>query len=126
MNMFETIGVNNPTYLLADPQGADVIAIPVAAGKGVIARGTVVFRNTDGAYEAAAAGDVIATNYLAVIDVTVDTAAEENNEVAKAYRAARLIAGKVVLKDGTPVTAAQAIVLRAQGIVLDQMVKEAE
>ena len=125
MNMFETIGVNEPTYLLADPQGADVIAIPVAAGKGVVARGTVVFRNAEGAYEAATAADVIATKFLAVIDESVDTSAEQNNEDAKAYRAGRLIAGKVVLKDGSAVTAAQAIVLRAQGIVLDQMVKEA-
>lgn len=126
MNMFETIGVNNPAYLLADPQGVDVIAIPCEKGKGVIARGTVVFRNAAGAWEAAAASDVAATNMLAVIDESVDTSASnEANEDAKAFRAGRLIAGKVVLKDGSAVNAAQAIILRTQGIVLDQMVEEA-
>ena len=125
MSMYEVIGTNNPTCLLADPQGADVIAIPCEKGKGVINRGTVVFRNTEGAWEAAAANDVVATNMLAVIDESVDTSAsEEANEVARAFRAVRLISGKVVLKDGSAVTAAQAIILRTQGIVLDQMVEK--
>ena len=28
MSMYEVIGANNPEYLLADPNGADLIAIP--------------------------------------------------------------------------------------------------
>lgn len=124
MNMFETIGTNNPAYLLADPNCADVIAIPVEAGQGVVARGTVMYRKTNGAWAAATASDVVATNMLSVIDESVDTAASENNEVAKAYRAARLISGKVTLKGGAAITAAQAIILRTQGIVFDQMVEK--
>lgn len=39
MSMYEVIGTNNPEYLLADPQGADIIAIPCEPGNGVVKRG---------------------------------------------------------------------------------------
>ena len=30
MSLYEVIGTNNPEYLLADPQGADVMTIPAS------------------------------------------------------------------------------------------------
>ncbi|MFR3406196.1 MAG: hypothetical protein ACLTV6_06435 [Christensenellales bacterium] len=44
MNLYETIGKSNPTYLLADPEGADAIGIPCEPGNGTAARGTVMTR----------------------------------------------------------------------------------
>ena len=121
--MFEVIGRNNPTYLLADPQGADKMAIPCKPGNGVIGRGTVMYRGDDGMWLPAAAAEAVDTNMLAVLDETVDTDANATiAEDAAAYRAGRLIAGKVTLKDGAALTAEVLLALRKQGIVFDQMV----
>lgn len=121
--MFEVIGRNNPTYLLADPQGADRIAIPCKPSNGVIGRGTVMYRGADGMWLPAAAAEAVDTNMLAVLDETVDTDANATiAEDAAAYRAGRLIAGKVTLKDGAALTAEVQLALRKQGIVFDQMV----
>lgn len=121
--MFEVIGRNNPTYLLADPQGADKMAIPCKPGNGVIGRGTVMYRGDDGMWLPAAAAEAVDTNMLAVLDETVDTDANATiAEDAAAYRAGRLIAGKVTLKDGAALTAEVQLALRKQGIVFDQMV----
>jgi hypothetical protein len=107
MSMYEVIGTNNPEYLLADPQGADVIAIPVEPGNGVIARGTVMYRKTTGLYAPAAAGQATVSNYLAVLDESVNSNANMVvAEDARAYRAGRLIAKKVTLAAGAAVTAA--------------------
>lgn len=120
--MYKTIGTNNPDYLLADPQGADVIAIPVAPGNGTIKRGTVMYRKASGLYAPAASGQVTASNYLVVIDETVDSSANlVVAEDARAYRAGRLVAGKVKLAADADLTAAHALILRQQGIVLDHM-----
>jgi len=121
--MYEVIGTNNPSYLLADPQGADKIAIPCKPGNGVIGRGTVMYRGADGMWLPASAAEAVDTNMLAVLDETVDT--DQNATIAEdaaAYRAARLIAGKVTLKDGAALTANVQLALRKQGIVFDQMV----
>lgn len=121
--MYEVIGVNNPSYLLADPQGADKMAIPCKPGNGVIGRGTVMYRAADGMWLPASAAEAVDTNMLAVLDETVDT--DQNATIAEdaaAYRAGRLIAGKVTLKDGAALTAAVQLALRKQGIVFDQMV----
>lgn len=121
--MFEVIGRNNPTYLLADPQGADKMAIPCKPGNGVIGRGTVMYRGADGMWLPAAAAEAVDANMLAVLDETVDTDANATiAEDAAAYRAGRLIAGKVTLKDGAALTAEVQLALRKQGIVFDQMV----
>ena len=48
MSLFEVIGRSIPGYLLADPQGAELIAIPCEPGNGVIKRGTVVYRKSNG------------------------------------------------------------------------------
>lgn len=126
MSLYKKIGESNPTYLLSDPQGADKIAIPCKPGNGVVGRGTLMFRDGDGMYAPATAADVVATKFLVVLDETVDTDANASiAEDAAAYRAGRMIAGKVLLKDGSTPDAAAALVLRQQGIVLNHMMDTA-
>ena len=123
MSLYEVIGTNNPEYLLADPNGADLIAIPCKPGNGKINRGTVMYRGTDGMWMPASAAEAVDTNMLAVLDESVDTTASATvAEDARAFRSGRLIAGKVTLKDGAEMTAAVQLALRKQGIVFDQMV----
>lgn len=119
--LYQTIGESKPAYLLADPTGAEKIAVSMKPGVGTIKRGQVIYRNSSNLYEAAAAANVAATSYLAVLDEDVTSATGETvAPVATAYRAGRLIADKVTVGT-TTVTAAQEVVLRAQGIVLCQM-----
>lgn len=123
MSLYEVIGTNNPEYLLADPNGADLIAIPCKPGNGKINRGTVMYRGADGMWLPASAAEAVDTKMLAVLDESVDTTASATvAEDARAFRAGRLIAGKVTLKDGAELTAAVQLALRKQGIVFDQMV----
>ena len=81
MSMYEVIGTNNPEYLLADPQGADIIAIPCEPGNGVVKRGTVMYRKESGMDAPAATSNVTASNMLVVLDESVDT--EENMAAAE-------------------------------------------
>lgn len=123
MSLYEVIGTNNPEYLLADPNGADLIAIPCKPGNGKINRGTVMYRGADGMWLPASSAEAVDTNMLAVLDESVDTTASATvAEDARAFRAGRLIAGKVTLKGGAELTAAVQLALRKQGIVFDQMV----
>ena len=116
--MYSVIGKKEFSYLLADPQGADVIAIPCEPGNGVIKRGTVMVRKDTGLWAPAAAADVAETNMICVIDEAVDTTQNAKvAEDARAYRAGRLIYGKVTLAAG----AANMIGLRKQGLVFDRM-----
>lgn len=122
-NLFGNIGKFDYDYLLADPNGADKIAIPCKPGNGVIARGTVMFREANGMYSPAAASDAVATNSLVVLDEAVDTSADASiAEDAAAYRAGRMIDGRVKLKDGAELTDSVKLVLRQQGIVFNHMV----
>ena len=126
MSLYEIIGRNNPTYLLSDPRGADVIAIPCEPGNGIVKRGTVMYPKAAGLWAPAAAGNVVASNQLVVLDETVDTTGVESGakiiaEDARAYRAGHFVRGKVTLANDAAVTAAAEVVLRAQGIVFDQM-----
>ena len=127
MSLYETIGTNNPSYLLADPQGVDVIAIPCEPGNGIVKRGTIMYRKETGLWAPAAAENAIAANQLAVLDETVNTAGVAATgatiaEDARAYRAGRFIRGKVTLANDAAVTASAEVVLRTQGILFDQMV----
>lgn len=117
-NMYSVVDTFDFTYLCADPKDADVISVPVKPGNGVVNRGTVLFRGTNGQYEPAATGDVIATNNLVVLNETVDTSGSVA-EIAAVYRAGRLIGSKVTLAAGAALTEAHKVVLRAQGIKLD-------
>lgn len=130
MSLYETIGTSNPSYLLADPQNADVIGIPMEPGNGTVARGTVVYRKSTGLWAPAAAAQAVITNQLAILDETVDTTgvATEDftiSEDARAFRAGHFVAGKVKLAADAALTDAVIVVLRNQGIVFDQMVSNA-
>lgn len=130
MSMYEVIGTNNPTYLLADPQGCDKIAIPCKPGNGIVKRGTLMVRESTGLWKPAATGDIVNTNQIVVLDETVDTTGVVNGnktiaEDAAAYRAGRFVRGKVTLANDGVVTAAHEVILRMQGIVFDNMVSTA-
>lgn len=120
-SMYEIIGRSDPTYLLADPNGADVIAIPLKPGQGTIKRGTLVYRAANGMYVKATTSELTTSYFLAVLDVTVNTDADDNvAEDARAYRAGRFIYGKVFVGDSANL-ASYLIPLRMQGIVFDRM-----
>lgn len=120
MEMYKVLGTNNQDYLLADPQGADVIAIPVEPDNATVKRGTVMYRKASGLFAPATAVEAVATNFLVVIDETVDTTAHATiAEDARAYRAGRLAKNKVFLAADVAVTPAVELVLRDQGIMLD-------
>lgn len=123
MSLYGVIGNKQPDYLLHDPNGADKIAIPCKPGNGIIARGTIMYRGEDGMYLPAEAAQAIDTNSLVVLDETVDTDANANiAEDAAAYRAGRMIDGRVTLKGGAELTDAIKLVLRKQNITFGQMV----
>lgn len=118
--LFDTIGSSAYTNLLADPQGADVIAVPCTPAKGIIEPGTVLYRTASGLWEPAAAKDIVDTNQLVVCKETVDTTADaEVAEDAAAYRAGCFIDGVVKVGGAVP-TDAQKVVLRGQNIVFDK------
>lgn len=125
--MYKTIGKWEPSYLLSDPMGAQVIAIPCAPGNEVILRGTIMKRGANGMYTPAAASDITAANFLVVVDEDVDVTADKNVAAdARAYRAGRLIESKLLLSDGGTLTAAHKLVLRQQGILLDILMEDAQ
>jgi len=122
MKLYEVIANSNPTHLLADPRGAEPIAIPCKPGNGVINRGVIMARGADGMFAPAAAADVTETAYLVVLNEAVNT--NENATIAEdaaAYRAGNFIDGYVTLKDGEALTDAHKVILRKQNIVFSQM-----
>lgn len=124
--MYTTIGKWEPSYLLSDPQGAQVISIPCAPGNGVIQRGQIMKRGDNGMYAPAAAADITNANSLVVVDEVVDTTADENIAAdARAYRAGRMIESKLLLSGGGTLTAAHKLVLRQQGILTDVLMEDA-
>jgi Listeria-Bacteroides repeat domain (List_Bact_rpt). len=124
--MYSVIGTKLYDNLLADPQGADVIAIPCEPGKGELKAGTLMYRGATGLYAPASSSEISTSYYLAVLkedidtgnSVDIDTVAEN----AAAYRAGCFVDGKVTYDSSgtaTAVTAAQKVVLRLMGIVFD-------
>lgn len=124
--MYGVIGTSNPTNLLADPQGADRIAIPCEPGSGTIPAGTVMYRKESGLWAPATADEVVDTNQFAILNDAVDAgeapAAGETAVAtdAVAYRAGRFIDGMVTLDAGTALTEADKVILRMQGIVFNK------
>lgn len=123
MSLYETIGTRSYENLLADVN-AETIAINMEPGNGVVKRGTIVYRKSTGFWAAAAAGDAVITNQLAVLDETVDTAGipgtgSTTAAVARAFRTGCFLDGKVTLAADAAVTDAVKVVLRAQGIVFN-------
>ena len=124
-NLYGVIGTHEPSYLLASNYDADAVAISVEPGNGVIPAGAVMYRKTGVLYAPAASAAIVTTNNLVVLRDDVDTTTSEAVAVAAAaYRRAKFIAGKVLVKNGDDyeaITATQEIVLRKQGIELSPM-----
>lgn len=122
--LYEVIGQSEARQLLADPQGADRIAVPLTPGKGNLPAGTVLFRETNGMYSPAASADCVTTNFLAVLAEDMDTGETvEPGAVAEdavAYRAGIFANGKVFLASKAALSEANKVVLRKQGIVFDR------
>ena len=124
-NLFGTIGTHEPSYLLASNYDTDAVAISVEPGNGTIPSGAVMYRKTGVLYAPAASANIVTTNNLVVLRDDVDTTTSETVAVAAAaYRRAKFIAGKVLVKNGDnyeAISAAQEAVLRKQGIELSPM-----
>lgn len=122
--LYGVIGSRSYANLLADPQGADVIAIPCEPGNGEIKAGTVMYRKSTGLYAPAENGQISTSYQLVVLKEDVDTGvtvpAGAVAEDAAAYRAGCFIDGAVVLKNNGTVTDAHKVVLRLEGIVFDK------
>lgn len=119
--LYDVIGSRSYANLLADPQGADVIAIDLKPGNGVIPRGTLMYRESNGMYSPAASGQVSTSYQLVVLNEEVDTGSSIAEgavaEAAAAYRAGRFIDGAVKLASNGTLTAAHKVVLNLMGIV---------
>lgn len=123
MSLYKNIGTKTYKALLADPIGADPIAIPCVPGNGTITAGTVMYATENGMYAPAAVENAVDTNSLVVLAEDADTDAEENvAATATAFRAGRLVAENVTLKDGAPLTETVKLTLRKQNIVLSPIV----
>lgn len=124
--LYGVIGTSNTVNLLADPQGADKIAIPCEPGNGDIPAGTLMYRKDSGLWAPAASAQVVNTNQLAVLKEAVASgAAPASGETAVAedgiaYRAGCFIDGAVTLAASAALTEAHKVILRQQGIVFDK------
>ena len=114
---------NQTQRLLADPLGADLVAVALAGGSGEVKRGTVLVRKAN-VWAPAAAEEAAGTAMLAVLDE--DAVAGEAAVTVRAWRGGRLVKGQVALKDGAALTEEAELALRQQGIVLDPMIGEAQ
>lgn len=121
--MYSVIGTSTYTNLLADPQGAEVIAISLLPGKGAIKAGTVLEQNSStGLWEPAASGHISTSYMLCVLGEDVNTGAPSSTLAidAKAYRAGTFIDGAVKYDNSgvlTALTPAHKLALRLQNIV---------
>lgn len=123
--LYESIGNAGYKNLLADPQGADIITVPLKPASGVIPAGTILYRASTGLYEPAASAQIVATNMLVVNKETVDATEAGVAEDAVAFRAGCFVDGAVTLAAGAALTAAHKAVLRGQNIVFDKKVEAA-
>lgn len=117
--LYDKVGEVTYTNLLADPQGADVIAVPVEPGDAIPA-GTVLYRKATGLYAPAASAQITATNALVVCKDEIEANATNIAEDAVAYRAGCFVDGAVKLAAGAALTDAHKAVLRGQNIVFDK------
>lgn len=124
-NMYNKIAESNTQYLLASPLGAIAIGVHLKPEQGVVERGTIMYRNASGMFEKAAPAQIVSTNYLVVLNETVDTADSATiAAAAPAYIAGVFFRNAVKLASGT-LSAANELVLRTQGITFDVMVGDA-
>jgi len=124
MSLYKDYGENKVGELLYDVRGTEKIGVPLTPGQGTIARGTVIYRASTGMWNAAAAGDVVNTNMLAVLNTETDTDADKTiSEDADAYRQGRFIDGKVTLKDAAELSDDNKVVLAYQGITFGREIE---
>jgi len=120
-DLYKVIGTKSYANLLADPLGADVIAVPLEPGNGELDAGALLYRKANGLYAPAGTSQISTSYNLVVLKEAVDTGSVGVGVVAEngaAYRAGIFIDGAVKLSSGT-LTAAHKIVLRMQGIKFD-------
>lgn len=127
-SLYDVVGTSTYTNLLADPQGADVIAINMEPGNGEVKRGALLYRKSNGFYAPAGTSQISTSYDLVVLNEDVDTGSSVDvdtvAEDAAAYRAGCFIDGVVTYDNSgtaTPVTAAHKLVLRLFNIVFDVM-----
>ncbi len=114
--LFETIGRSEIKDLLANGD-ATAVTVSMEPGNGIVPYGTVIYRKNGALYAPAAAANIAETAELLVLRDNVDTTDSATVAVAAAaYEKGTFKAGAVKIADGTPVTAAQARILRKQGI----------
>lgn len=116
--LYKNIGQSVPETLEAG--GGKTDSFLMEPGNGIVKHGTVLYRKETGFYAPAAAGNIDTGNSLVVLVEDTDTDADLNvANPAAAYYEGLLLAKDVVLSDGvTTLTAAQAHILRKQGIIL--------
>lgn len=125
-DLYSVAGTKVYTNLLADPQGADVISVPVEPGNGDITAGTLLYRKASGLWAPAATAAVVVTNQLVVLKEAIASGTAPaagvtvTAEDAAAYRAGIFVDGAVTLAAGAALTDAHKAVLRQQGIVFDK------
>lgn len=125
-NLFKTVATKEMRNFLADLTGAVKEGVSMIPGNGVLKAGQVLYRDkTTGMYGPAAAAQMDGSFSLAVLNEDVDTTGVEGTtgtvaEDAVAWTRACFVGGAVFLKgaDGNaPLTDAQKLVLRQQGII---------
>ena len=128
--LYDTIGQKTESNLLADPQRAEKIVVPLLPGQGELKAGTLLYRTADGYWAKAGTSQISNSYQLAVLKEDIDTGDEAAvAEEAICYRAGRFINGKVKYDNsGTPtaVTEAHKVVLRGQDIVFDMSTLDGE
>ena len=120
-SLFNTIGTNTPTALIARPDNLDPISVPLYPTPGTYKPGTLMYRMASGFYAPAASGNAVTSNMLVVLgeEITVESG-ETVAPAVQAYRAGCFVDGAVKYDNSgtaTAVTEAMKVVLRKQGIV---------
>lgn len=120
MKIFDTIGTKAEANLLADPRGADMIAVNLEPGNGALKAGTILYRKSSGLYAPATTSQLSTSYYLAILAADVETGGTHDAiaEDAAAYRQGRFIDGAVILKSGDALNASYKLALRLEGIVM--------
>lgn len=98
--------------------GAEVFHVEVAAGQGVLERGTLLATADGGMVKISAATTGKANAVLAEAVDTTDGAA-----IAVAYRTGHFNANKLIVADGYEITAADKEALRVAGILISDAVE---
>ncbi len=119
VNLYENLGKSTDSPLETAGVGFDTASVSLEPGNGTVKRGTVLYRKSGALYAPAAAANILNTNQLVVLREDVDTDASATvAALGDVIVAGGLLAEYVLLSDGSKLNAAQALILRQQGIVL--------